>query len=62
MYASSSSYGPPYSSTGIEFVAGMYNSIVNPMLSIWGENYGAYGESLLLPIHVLSRNANETNS
>lgn len=44
MYASSSNYSPPYSSTGIDFVNGMYNSIVNVMLPLWYENYGSYGK------------------
>lgn len=42
MYASSPTYGNPYPSSGIDFVNGMYESLVGPMRSSWGITYGAY--------------------
>lgn len=42
MYASSPTYSNPYPSQGLTFVNGMYNAILQPMLSAWGTNYGAY--------------------
>jgi hypothetical protein len=42
MYASSPTYANPYPAAGIDFVNGMYNAVVQPMLSAWGSTYGAY--------------------
>ncbi|KAM0751378.1 Glucooligosaccharide oxidase [Meredithblackwellia eburnea MCA 4105] len=42
LYASSSTYGPPYPDDGITYVQGMYDSIVSGMNSSWSGNEASY--------------------
>ncbi|KAK4050990.1 hypothetical protein OIV83_003119 [Microbotryomycetes sp. JL201] len=41
-YASSPTYGLPWPSDGTSFVKGMYNALVDPMKTTWGNGMGAY--------------------
>ncbi|KAK4700590.1 hypothetical protein P7C70_g5653, partial [Phenoliferia sp. Uapishka_3] len=42
MYASSPTSAPPFPDEGFTFLQGAYDSIVNPMSSVWGDDWGAY--------------------